>query len=1343
MAKDQELLQAAKANDLNAFRKIVAKIKAAKSKKGGKKYSVNIQDEEGFTPTHHASLRGSSEIVIALIELECDVNAKDKKGMTPLHLAAWSGKVEVTRLLLEAGAEVNSCSQNGDTPLILACQHGNSDVADVLLDRKCSTLAVNNNGEAALDLACRFGHVHVVELLLNCREVRSALATGAVQRTDPPLHAASKTGHVEIIRMLLEADANINQVTSNGSCLHEAALYGKTDVVKLLLDWGIKADIRNGEGHTALDVVNLFTSSKASAVIKQLLKDAASADGTVYAKAVRDHFNMMDSTALPFKTGETVIVLEQNQNDRWKGKIKNGDRENVGYFPANFVRITALRRGSGAKKSPNPKEAGVIPMGSYETIALPSVPSSPGFQRNSPRLRSFGKKDHRFRGDQDMEPNKVLVEPNLPGKGVKANKGSVKMAAGLGLQYVEVAVDKPPLSPPQASTAGNKLSNKTNYAEVRLPTSNGSVEEVDESDEPPQLPDKGNKETTASNEMEDIWVRNTSTPPPSLPPKARALSKSDPSTTACDSIELGAKSASPPASLPHFAEQSRPEGPPHANVTGLNATERPARRVATPELSRKGYEDMSLTPVSGGRATPPCEDIWKLQAHNIKEHPPKQGLAYENVQLTHRAKLASDMQSMLICDVDQPGKSVGADGYVFVNGPSSTTTTDSKGYENVTPSAPKPVEPGYVNIPNEVTYLAMTGGVSADSTTTRTSKQAPDEDNEDTDNDESKDGMDYELMNSCPHSISHQYVNISRQGDVGSPAEATGHLQLKMRDYNALFDWLEKFKLAIYIDNFVKGGFDMTSVPGITAEDLTAINVNKTGHRKKVLSESAKLEETTVFPKKKPEDIMTWLRLIGLEQYIPEFMDGGFDDMDFLQDMTLEDLVAIGVKKPGHQRKIWMAVNALKQGDENENMLESVEEELTPLERKDYLETCLDGEDSGVSTDEVEASEISTEENRRNSFPTPATPIENTTEEPIVEDSSSAESEIPETSAVQPVVKEEKTIVDAEQDQQRIPVPEEPCLDVQETTVDDLNFTADLSLSKEKDGNENELDSLSLHVQNVISFPDSDDDEPPPRPPPPMEDIDLSLPTADLCQLEFELNGPGRSVKDLVSKGNGRGRTLSLDPTFQRPKKPAPPPVKPKSAKKPPPPKVPPKPRKTASFTAGYADRSSEERSVGDRSPTKPTSPEYRRSSTGSSPFNLPSPPCNRESGSGNGSVRSRSSSNSSHSSVDSLIEETEERKNTFEKPGRKISAPERFNTSPDSNLDEQIKEILRNRSGEDLSTPPPSESVESSSTVPRVDTKTESLNIETKEYELAEDLMKDINSMLSDFSSELDSMFD
>ena len=39
-----------------------------------------------------------------------------------------------------------------------------------------------------------------------------------------------------------------------------------------------------------------------------------------------------------------------------------------------------------------------------------------------------------------------------------------------------------------------------------------------------------------------------------------------------------------------------------------------------------------------------------------------------------------------------------------------------------------------------------------------------------------------------------------------------------MREYNAMFDWLESFKLNVYIDNFVKGGFDMTSMKGLTAE---------------------------------------------------------------------------------------------------------------------------------------------------------------------------------------------------------------------------------------------------------------------------------------------------------------------------------------------------------------------------------------------------------------------------------------------------------------------------------------------------------------------------------------------
>ena len=41
---------------------------------------------------------------------------------------------------------------------------------------------------------------------------------------------------VALRRLLLRAGININRATKAGTSLHEAALYGKTEVVRLLLD---------------------------------------------------------------------------------------------------------------------------------------------------------------------------------------------------------------------------------------------------------------------------------------------------------------------------------------------------------------------------------------------------------------------------------------------------------------------------------------------------------------------------------------------------------------------------------------------------------------------------------------------------------------------------------------------------------------------------------------------------------------------------------------------------------------------------------------------------------------------------------------------------------------------------------------------------------------------------------------------------------------------------------------------------------------------------------------------------------------------------------------------------
>ena len=353
------------------------------------------------------------------------------------------------------------------------------------------------------------------------------------------------------------------------------------------------------------------------------------------------------------------------------------------------------------------------------------MPPSPGFQRNSPRLSSFGKQGPRHRGNEDREesPKKALFEPVFPTKGLQAKKGSVKLASGPGLQYVEVEVDKAPLSPPQAPNLGVQTNSKTQYAEVRLPSSTETVEEVDECEELPQLPEKENKKPCAANvEVDDIWVRNTANPPPSLPPKIRAPSKGDAPAAVPESSQSTFKSERAPAALPqdkHPTGYSSPEGQTGlTSQTGLGVAEEPSRRVGSPELSRKGYENMSLS-----KATPASPG--KSQPLNVKEYPkPKQALAYENVQLPNRGKPANDMQSMIISDVDQQGE--GEDGYVIVN-TSTSKTTDARGYENVTPGGSTPVK--WDNISNDVSYVPMTGAVPADSTQSdRTSSQAAEQD---------------------------------------------------------------------------------------------------------------------------------------------------------------------------------------------------------------------------------------------------------------------------------------------------------------------------------------------------------------------------------------------------------------------------------------------------------------------------------------------------------------------------------------------------------------------------------------------------------------------------------------
>ena len=58
-------------------------------------------------------------------------------------------------------------------------------------------------------------------------------------------------------------------------------------------------------------------------------------------------------------------------------------------------------------------------------------------------------------------------------------------------------------------------------------------------------------------------------------------------------------------------------------------------------------------------------------------------------------------------------------------------------------------------------------------------------------------------------------------------------------------------------------------------------------------------------------DVADWLRRLGLEQYAPSFAANDIDG-DVLSELTVDDLIGLGVTSIGHRRKILAAIAALR-----------------------------------------------------------------------------------------------------------------------------------------------------------------------------------------------------------------------------------------------------------------------------------------------------------------------------------------------------------------------------------------------------------------------------------------------
>uniref|UniRef100_A0A671SGB3 Uncharacterized protein n=1 Tax=Sinocyclocheilus anshuiensis TaxID=1608454 RepID=A0A671SGB3_9TELE len=252
---------------------------------------------------HHAALNGNVEVISLLLESQAVVDIKDQKGMRPLHYAAWQGKCEPMKMLLKAGSSVNSQSDEGQIPLHLSSQHGHYEGSEMLIQHQSNPCLRDHSGKTPLDLACEFGRVTVSYAVFVHVCLQTVLPCGN--------YTSSHFSCVYVFRLLIQAGIDINRQTKSGTALHEAALCGKTEAVRLLLDSGISAGVRNTYCQTALDIVNQFTTTQASKEIKQMLRDASAA---MQVRALKDYCNNYDLTSLNIKAGDIITVKKQFLN---------------------------------------------------------------------------------------------------------------------------------------------------------------------------------------------------------------------------------------------------------------------------------------------------------------------------------------------------------------------------------------------------------------------------------------------------------------------------------------------------------------------------------------------------------------------------------------------------------------------------------------------------------------------------------------------------------------------------------------------------------------------------------------------------------------------------------------------------------------------------------------------------------------------------------------------------------------------------------------------------------------------------------------------------------------------
>ena len=146
-----------------------------------------------------------------------------------------------------------------------------------------------------------------------CQQKKTILPDGNKTSIKPPqmdIHTAVVTGNLEAIRQHIAAGSDINEKDPFGgsSPLISAAVFGKTEIAKALIDAGADLNIRNNDGSTALhcaaffcrpEIVKMLLDKHADKTIKNKYNSTAYENVSGSFKEMKPAYDMIVSSLAP------------------------------------------------------------------------------------------------------------------------------------------------------------------------------------------------------------------------------------------------------------------------------------------------------------------------------------------------------------------------------------------------------------------------------------------------------------------------------------------------------------------------------------------------------------------------------------------------------------------------------------------------------------------------------------------------------------------------------------------------------------------------------------------------------------------------------------------------------------------------------------------------------------------------------------------------------------------------------------------------------------------------------------------------------------------------------------